>query len=359
MGYEENVRRVTPYVPGEQPAGKVIKLNTNESPYPPSPKVVKALNELNWEDMKKYPEQGGTSLLAAVASYYGVKPENVFAGAGSDDVLALCFLTFFNGGKKILFPDITYSFYDVWASVYGIPYETVPLREDFTIDPEGYKGKENGGIVIANPNAPTSIAEGLDVIEEIVSANPDVMVIVDEAYIDFGGESALPLLKTYDNLMVVQTMSKSRCLAGMRVGFAIGSEKAIKYLDDVKNSVNSYAMNTPSILAGKAAIEDDAYFRETTGKIIATRERVKEELKALGFDFPDSKANFIFASHEGVKEKETRAEFAKRVFETLRSKGIYVRYFNKPRINESLRITVGSDEEMDILLREIKNIINP
>ncbi len=359
MGYEENVRRVTPYVPGEQPSGKVIKLNTNESPYPPSPKVVEVLKETPWEDLKKYPEQGGYSLLSAIAAYYGVRPENVFAGAGSDDVLALSFLTFFNGGKKILFPDITYSFYDVWASVYGIPYETVPLREDFTIDPDDYKGKDNGGIVIANPNAPTSVSAGLDVIEDIISSNPDVMVIVDEAYVDFGGTSALPLLKKYDNLLVVQTMSKSRCLAGMRVGFAIGSEKAIKYLDDVKNSVNSYTMNTASILAGKAAIEDDAYFRETRDRIVATRERVKKEFKDLRFDFPDSRTNFIFASHEGTRENETRAEFAKRAFETLKSKGIYVRYFNKPRINEYLRITVGSDEEMDILISELKEIINP
>lgn len=319
--------------------------------------VEKALRDMDSGLLRKYPELGSGSLISALAGYYGVDEDEVFAGIGSDDVLSLCFLTFFNGSAPVLFPEITYSFYDVWADVYGIPYETVPLRKDFTLDPEAFKGRKNGGIVIANPNAPTGLLESLDVIGDIVSSNPDVMVIVDEAYIDFGGESALPLLKDHENLLVVRTMSKSRSLAGMRIGYAFGNKKAIKFLNDVKYSVNSYTLNTPSILAGKAAIEDEAYFRDTLNKIVNTRERTKQELRALGFEILDSKTNFVFVSHDGVLEGETASDFALRVYETLKEKGIYVRYFKKPGIDRFLRITIGTDEEMDTLYLALKEIM--
>ena len=357
MSYEENVRKVVPYTPGEQPGGKVIKLNTNECPYPPSPEVIKALKEFDHDALRKYPDPVCGELISALASYYGLGEDEVFVGVGSDDVLSMCFLTFFSGKDPILFPDITYSFYDVWAEVYGIPYKTIPLREDFSIDPADYKGIKNGGIVIANPNAPTGVAESLDVIEDIVSANPDVMVIIDEAYIDFGGETTLPLLKKYGNMMVVRTMSKSRALAGMRIGYAFGNKKAIKYLNDVKFSVNSYTMNMPSLKAGAAAIKDDAYFRDTVSKVTATREWTKNELKDLGFTFRDSAANFIFASHEGVLPGESREDMAERIFTFLKEKDIYVRYFNKPRINGYLRISIGTDEEMRVLINALKEII--
>ncbi len=358
MGYEDNVRRVTPYVPGEQPGGNVIKLNTNESPYPPSPMVTEALKGMNCGLLRKYPDINSEPLISAIAEYYGVERNQVFAGVGSDDILSLCFLTYFGGKKPVLFPDITYSFYDVWAEVYGIPYERVPLRKDFSLDPSLYVGRENGGIVIANPNAPTGLAADLSVIEEIVRSNPDVFVIVDEAYIDFGGETALPLLKDYDNLLIVRTMSKSRSLAGMRLGYAMGRKEAIRFLSDVKFSVNSYTLNTPALLAGAAAMKDRAYFEETRDRIIKTREWTKKELKALGFDLPDSSANFVFASHEGVRENETRAGIAKRIFTSLKEKDIYVRYFDKPVLNEYLRISIGTDEEMELLTGELKKILN-
>ena len=269
-------------------------------------------------------------------------------GVGSDDVLSMAFLTFFHGDKPILFPDITYSFYDVWANLYGIPYQTCPLQENWHIDPKEYK-QPNGGVIFPNPNAPTGVMEELDTVEEIIRANQDVVVIVDEAYVDFGGISALPLVEKYDNLLVVQTFSKSRAMAGMRIGFAIGSKKLIGYLKDAKFSFNSYTMNYPSQVIGVEAVKDDAYFKETTGKIIRTRERVKKELSALGFTFPDSRTNFIFASHKEVP--------AEKLFTALRSRDIYVRYWNKPRISNSLRITIGTDEEMDRLLEVLKLLL--
>ena len=356
MSYEDNVRRVVPYTPGEQPGGRVIKLNTNECPYPPSPKVREVLRDLDTDNLRKYPDPTCSELVSAIAEYYGLKDENVFTGVGSDDVLSMCFLTFFNGSDPVLFPDITYSFYDVWASVYGIPYKTVPLRDDFTLDPAPYRQK-NGGIVIANPNAPTGIAADHGVIEEILSSNPGVMVIVDEAYIDFGGESALPLLNDHENLLIVRTLSKSRALAGLRIGYAFGRKKAIKYLNDVKFSVNSYTMNTPSLLAGKAAIEDDGYFKEIRDRVISTREWVKKELRELGFSFGDSSTNFIFASHKGTLPGETEKDLAKRIFVSLKERGIYVRYFDKPLIDGYLRISIGTDEEMREFIRVLGEIM--
>lgn len=349
MQWEENVRKVVPYVAGEQPnRPNMIKLNTNECPYPPAPCVEKLAENLDCSALRLYPDSKTTPLVDALAEYYHVKPEQVFVGVGSDDVLSMAFMTFFNSGRPILFPDVTYSFYDVWAELYRIPYKTCALDENWHICPEDYR-QPNGGIIFPNPNAPTGVFESLEVVEEIVAANRDVVVIVDEAYVDFGGQSALPLLEKYDNLLVVQTFSKSRAMAGLRIGFCIGNEKLISYLNDVKFSFNSYTMNLPAQVLGVEAVRDDAYFKETTAKIIATRERVKRELKELGFDFPDSRANFIFASHERVPAEE--------LFQALREADIYVRYWNKPRINNSLRITVGTDEQMDCLTDFLRNYL--
>ena len=350
MSWEENVRRVVPYVAGEQPKKtNMIKLNTNECPYPPAPGVEKLAAELDCDVLRLYPDSNTTPLVNALAEYYHVKPSQIFVGVGSDDVLSMAFMTFFNSEKPILFPDVTYSFYDVWADLYRIPYKTCALTEDWHIRPEDY-AQPNGGVIFPNPNAPTGLLENPETVEQIIAANRDVVVIVDEAYIDFGGVSALPLLEKYDNLLIVQTFSKSRAMAGMRIGFCIGSEKLIGYLNDVKFSFNSYTMNYPSQILGVEAVRDDAYFKKTTAKIIATRERVKKEMRELGFSFPDSKANFIFASHDKVP--------AEQIFRALREADIYVRYWNKPRIQNCLRITIGTDEEMDKLLAFLKNYLS-
>ncbi|MBQ9443918.1 MAG: histidinol-phosphate transaminase [Lachnospiraceae bacterium] len=348
MSLEDNIRKVVPYIPGEQPRNKVLKLNTNECPYPPSPKVLKAMHSFDWKGLRLYPDPVMSDLIDSIASYYGVKPTEVFAGTGSDDVLSMCFLTFFAGDKPVLFPDITYSFYDVWAEVYRIPYITKELDKDFRIRAEDYMG-ENGGIVIANPNAPTGISSGRDLLEEIIKNNRDSVVVVDEAYIDFGGESVLPLIEDYDNLIVVRTMSKSRALAGMRIGYCFGCEKLIKYLNDVKYSVNSYTLNSPSIAAGKAAVEDEEYFREIVGKTVATRQKTAEELKELGWDVLPSDTNFLFASPPAGYDAGT-------IFEELKNRGIYVRHFNKKRITDHLRISMGTDEQMSIFISTIKEL---
>ena len=349
MSWESNVRKVVPYVPGEQPKGeRLIKLNTNECPYPPSPKVMEAMERISINSLRLYPDPAVIELRQALANYYNVGLEQVFVGVGSDDVIANAFLTFFNSEKPILFPDITYSFYDVWAELFGISYERVPLDEEFSIKAEDYK-RENGGIIFPNPNAPTGILEDLTVVEEILEANPDVVVIVDEAYIDFGGRSALELLDKYENLLVIQTFSKSRAMAGMRIGYAIGNEKLINYLNDVKFSFNSYTMNQTSIAMGVACVEDDDYFKEIVGKVINTRERVKKELEGMGFSFPDSKSNFIFAAHKEIPAQE--------LFEACKKEQIYVRYFKKPRIDNYLRISIGTEEEMDELLRFLRMYI--
>ena len=349
MSWENNIRRVVPYTPGEQPKQQnIIKLNTNENPYPPAPGVREVLTQFDTDLLRKYPDPNAQVLVDAIAENYGVNPKQVFVGVGSDDVLSMAFMTFFNSDKPVLFPDVTYSFYDVWADVYRIPYKQIPLTEDFRIDPDDYR-QENGGIIFPNPNAPTGVLESLELIEEILKANPDSIVIVDEAYIDFGGQSALPLLEKYENLLVVQTFSKSRSMAGIRIGFAIGSEKLIGYMNDVKFSVNSYTMNHLTIQCGAQAIRDDAYFREMTGRIIATRENAKKRLTALGFTFPDSMSNFIFASHQSAD--------AGKIFEALKSRGIFVRYWNKPRIRNSLRITIGTDAEMEQLYAALTEIL--
>ncbi len=348
--WENNVRKVTPYTPGEQPKIRnIIKLNTNENPYPPSPLVKQAIEGIGDDLLRRYPDPASSMLVDAIAGRYGVEPEQVFVGVGSDDVLAMSFLTFFASGREILFPEITYSFYDVWADLFRIPYETKKLDAEFRIVNRDYYG-ENGGIVFPNPNAPTGVLKRLDEIEEIIARNRDVVVIIDEAYIDFsdghdGGippQSALHLVDRYDNLLVVQTFSKSRSLAGMRIGYAIGSAKLIRYLNDAKYSFNSYTMNQTSIAAGVAAIEDQAYYAECLQKVRDTRKRTQSALAALGFCFHPSQANFLFVTHPDVKAKD--------LFSALRQAGIIVRYFDKPGIDNYLRITIGTDEEMDALL---------
>ena len=342
QNWENNIRRVVPYVPGEQPKLKdIVKLNTNENPYPPSPKVTEALEVLDTADLRLYPDPSCEVLVHAIAAYYGLSDEQVFVGVGSDDVLAMAFMTCFNSEKPLLFPDITYSFYDVWADMLRIPYEQIPLTEDFTIRKEDYY-RENGGIIFPNPNAPTGVELGQNDIEDIVSHNPDSIVIVDEAYVDFGAVSALPLIEKYDNVLVVQTFSKSRSLAGMRIGFAMGSKKLIAYINAVKYSFNSYTMDRTALAAGTASIEDKTYFEQSTAKVIAVREWTKEQLKKLGFVFGDSKANFIFAAHPKYPAKE--------LFAALREAHIIVRYFDKPRIDNYLRITIGTQEEMQRLI---------
>lgn len=340
--WEKNVRKVVPYVPGEQPQrSNMIKLNTNENPYPPAPGVERAIREFGSECLRLYPDPEASKLTEVLAEYYGVKKEQVFVGVGSDDVLNLLFLTFFNSDKPVLFPDITYSFYDVWAKLYNIPFKQPPLDGDFRIKREDYFG-ENGGIVIANPNAPTSIAEPVEFIEDILRHNRDVIVVIDEAYVDFGGESALPLVEKYDNLLVVQTFSKSRSMAGMRIGYAIGNPELIKALNDVKYSINSYTMNQTSLYYGVEAVRDEKYFRETLKKITDTREWTKKELERLGFSCLDSSSNFLFVTHSKWPAKE--------IFEKLKQADIFVRYFNKPRIDNYLRITIGTVEEMEALI---------
>lgn len=347
--WENNIRKVVPYTPGEQPKGdNIIKLNTNENPYPPSPGVAKVLNNLLAKELKLYPDPTAYNLVKAIANYNHLNLDQVFVGVGSDDVLAMAFLSFFNSKKPILFPDITYSFYDVWANLFHIPYEQPELNENFRIVKEDYY-KENGGIIIANPNAPTSIYEDLDFIRDILEHNQKSVIIIDEAYIDFGGQSAIELIKDYDNLLVVQTFSKSRSMAGMRIGYAMGSKKLIEALNQVKYSFNSYTLNLPSILCGVESIEDEKYFMESIKRIIDTREKTMVELKDLGFTFLKSKTNFIYAKHEKIT--------GLKLYEMLRKNNIYVRHFNKPKINDYIRITIGTDEEMDVLLKHLREMI--
>lgn len=348
MSYKDNIKKVTPYVPGEQPAGDVVKLNTNESPFPPSMNVAMAIASIDYDALRKYPDPDATVLVQAIADYYKVDEEQVFVGVGSDDVLAMAFQTFFNSDKPILFPDITYSFYKVWAALYDIPYEEIPLKDDFTIDASDYK-KENGGVIFANPNAPTGVELALNEVEEIIKANPDSVVIVDEAYIDFGNASALSLADKYENLLVVRTFSKSRALAGMRVGYAIGSAKLIKALKDVKFSTNSYTLNLAAIRAGVAALGDDEYFDTIISQIKDTREDTKRKLEQMGFECLKSSANFLFVKHEDIPAKD--------IFEKLREKDIYVRYFELPRIDEYLRITIGTNEQMNSLMLALEEIV--
>lgn len=347
--FEKNIRKVEPYVPGEQPQHKVIKLNTNENPYPPAPGVKEALLRMDFNRMRLYPDPTAGSLVHTLAEYYGVNDDQVFVGVGSDDVLAMCFLTFFNSEKPILFPDVTYSFYKVWAELYRIPYQCPALDEDFRMVKADYY-KENGGIIFPNPNAPTAIYEELEFVEDILEHNQDVIVIVDEAYIDFAGKSAIELVDKYENLIVVQTFSKSRSMAGMRIGYAISNPTLIKYLNDAKYSFNSYTMNQTSLVCGVESVKDKEYFEEQVKKIVETREWVKKELEVLGFEFTDSKTNFIFATHPKY--------VAKKMFEALKKENIYVRFFGGERTKDYLRITVGTREEMEALVSFLKEYID-
>ena len=348
--WEKNIRMVEPYVPGEQPKEEnIIKLNTNENPYGPSPRVQKLMSEMNPEEFKKYPDPTAAELVNALAEYHNVDPSQVFVGVGSDDVLAMCFMTFFNSDKEILFPDITYSFYPVWAEMLRIPYRKIEVKEDFTIDLEDYDIR-NGGIVFPNPNAPTSILLGKDKIIKLLDNNKDSIVIVDEAYIDFApeGSSMIDMIGKYDNLIVVRTFSKSRSMAGMRIGYAVASPRLIKYINDVKYSYNSYTLNTPSIKFGKASVEDEEYFRKTVAEVVKTREWFRDELLKLGFTVPDSSANFVFAAPKDGN--------AKRIFESAREHGIYFRYFNSPGIDRYLRITIGLKKDMEKVIDFLKDI---
>lgn len=348
--WKNNVRNVIPYTPGEQPKKKVIKLNTNENPYPPSPLVGKAISDVSMDSLRKYPDPNCSSLISAIAKYHGFDDENIFVGVGSDDVLAMSFLTFFNSDRPIFFPDITYSFYDVWADLFRIPYETKALDEDFKIVASDY-ASDCGGIVIPNPNAPTGVAEPVEFFEKIISAHPECVVIIDEAYVDFGSESCIDLVRKYDNVLVVRTFSKSRSMAGSRIGYAVGSKELIKYLSDCKFSFNSYTMDTVTLAAGVASLEDDEYFKARLADVISTREWTKGQLEKLGFSFPDSKSNFIFAKHSSIPASD--------IFEELKKRDIYVRYFSKPeRISNYLRISIGTEDEMQQLINTLKEITN-
>ena len=336
-------------MPGQQPQRKVIKLNTNENPYAPAPGVTKALEEMNTDRLRLYPDPTAAPLVNALADFYHVNPDQVFVGVGSDDVLSMCFLTFFNSEKPIFFPDITYSFYKVWADLYRIPYECQKLEENFKIIKEDYY-KENGGVIFPNPNAPTGLYEDLVDVEDIIAHNQDVIVIVDEAYVDFAGRSAMELIDKYENLIIVQTFSKARSMAGMRIGYAISNPTLIKYLNDAKYSFNSYTMNQTSLVCGVEAVKDKAYFEECVNKIIETREWAKEELKNLGFHCLDSKSNFIFAMHPDYDAKE--------LFEALKENDIYVRFWGSERIEQYMRITVGTREEMEAMFAFLKKYMN-
>ena len=347
--WRDNLRTIEPYVPGEQPnLPDMVKLNTNENPYPPSPKVVETLKNFDCDSLRLYPDPNSQVLADALANCYGLQSDQVFLGVGSDDVLAIAFMTFFNSKKPILFPDITYSFYDVWAELFQIPYERPALDDHFDLIPEDYY-KENGGVVIANPNAPTGVLQSLDFLRDVIEHNRDVVVIIDEAYADFSGSSALELTKEYDNVLIVQTYSKSRSLAGMRIGDAMGHPELIRAMNDVRYSYNSYPMTRLSVALGAAALEDEAYFRETVAKVIETREWTKKELKRLGFSFRDSQTNFIFATHEIVP--------AQTIFDVLREKHIFVRHFGQKRIENYLRISIGTQAEMERFIRETEQII--
>lgn len=346
----KNLRDIEPYVPGEQSMEKnIVKINANENPYPPSPEAIKAINEFDCNRLRFYPDANALEFKKALAEFYGVSVENVFLGNGSDDVLALSFQAFFNSDKPIAYPDITYSFYPVWCRLFNIPYKNYPLDDNFRINPEDYK-EQNGGVVIPNPNAPTSIGEGREFIERIMEYNKDSVVIIDEAYIDFGGYSSVELTKKYENLLITGTFSKSRSLAGMRIGYAIGSKTLISVLEAVKNSYNSYTLNSVSMAAGTAAIKDRAYFESTVSKVIATRQRVAEELRALGFTVLNSQTNFLFATHNAISIKD--------YFEWLKAQKVFIRYFNLPRINNYVRITIGTDDEMNVFLNKTKEYIN-
>lgn len=348
--WSQVVSELEPYVPGEQPQiDGLIKLNTNESPYPPSPKVLDVMTQDAVERLRLYPDPNSLKLKNTLGRYYRVNANQVFVGNGSDEVLALLFMAFFQKPEPLLFPDISYSFYPVYCKLFGINFKTIPLRDDYTINFADYATNlagKNGGIIFPNPNAPTAIAKPLADIEALLQANTESVVVVDEAYIDFGAETAIALVDRYPNLLVVQTLSKSRSLAGLRVGFAIGHQDLITALDRVKNSFNSYPLDRIAEMATIAAFEDDTYFKSCRDKIIATRAWTQAELEKLGFNVLPSHANFVFAEPVGRSAEE--------VAQYLRANKILVRYFNKPRISQFLRITIGTDTEMKKMIDVLK-----
>ena len=336
------IRDMIPYTPGEQPRDrKFIKLNTNENPYPPSEQAIKAMREAVGADLRLYPDPECTQLRAAAADCWGVKPEQVFCGNGSDEILAFCFQAFFDPGRPVVFPKITYSFYPVYTDYFGLDRREVPMNPDFS-DPVELLCGNNGGVVLANPNAPTGIAVGLDVVEKLLQANPDVVVIVDEAYVDFGAHSAVGLIDRYPNLLVAQTLSKSRSLAGLRVGFALGQENLIAALRCVRDSINSYTVDRVAQAGAAAALADRAYFDQTRQKVMNTRAWTARELEKLNFTVCPSQSNFIFARHPERPGKE--------IFDHLRQEGILVRRWDIPEIRDWLRISIGTDEEMQALI---------
>ncbi len=345
---------LTPYVPGEQPKiANLIKLNTNECPFPPSPRVLAAINAELGDDaarLRLYPDPNADLLKTAIARTHGVTTQQIFVGNGSDEVLAHIFMALLKHEQPILFPDITYSFYPVYCGLYGVEHRSVLLADDFSIDPADYCGQPNGGIIFPNPNAPTGRLLALDAIEHILKANPDSVVVVDEAYVDFGGESAIPLVDRYDNLLVVHTLSKSRALAGLRVGFAVGHPALIEALERVKNSFNSYPLDRLAIVGAVAAMEDTAYFAQCCATVIATRETLTAELRALGFEVLPSTANFVFARHP---QRDAAA-----LAQALRERSIIVRHFKLPRIDQFLRITVGTDGECKALTEALAQILS-
>lgn len=346
--WSNRIQGITPYTPGEQPKNRTfVKLNTNENPYPPSPKAVEAIRAEAGERLRLYPDPEGAELIQALARRTGLNERQIFVGNGSDEVLAFAFQAFFDVGSTIVFPDITYSFYPVYANLFGIHCRTIPLNGDFTLPVQPFLG-DNDGVVIANPNAPTGIELSQERICRILEGNPDKVVIVDEAYVDFGGTSALPLIDRYPNLLVVQTASKSRALAGLRVGFAFGSANLIAGLNCVKNSINSYTLDRLAIVGAAASVADEDYFQTQRRRVMETRERTATRLEELGFTVLPSKTNFIFVSHPSVP--------AQALFAGLRERGILVRYFAQPRIDNFLRITIGTDGDMDCLVEALAEL---
>ncbi|WP_297429756.1 histidinol-phosphate transaminase [Clostridium sp.] len=347
--WSEITKNIEPYVPGEQPKDrKYIKLNTNENPYPPSPKVIEAIKQTAEENLQLYPDPNCDELRSTVADYYNLSPNQIFVGNGSDEVLAFSFMAFFNKNNPILIPDITYSFYEVYVKLFNLKKILIPVDDNFDFSVESFC-TANGGIVIANPNAPTTKYLSVESLKKIIEYNLESVVIIDEAYVDFGGESMIKFINDYPNLLIIQTLSKSRALAGLRVGFAFGHKDLIEGLNRIKNSINSYTLDRLSLAGAKASFEDDAYFQNIGLKVIDTREKVIPNLKKLGFKVLESKANFLFVSHNTIE--------AKILFKELRNKGILVRYFNKPKIDNYLRISIGTQEEMEVLLEKLREII--
>ncbi len=347
--WSDLVAQLSPYVPGEQPKiANLVKLNTNENPYPPSPRVVEAIRAATGDALRLYPDPTSEALRRAIATHHGLQPSQVFAGNGSDEVLAHAFLGLLKHPQPLLFPDISYSFYPVYCGLYGIAHRTVPLDDGLAIRVDDYL-QPCGGIILPNPNAPTGRALPAADIERLLAAHPDTPVVVDEAYVDFGGETVIPLIHRYPNLLVVQTLSKSRSLAGLRVGFAAGHADLIEALVRVKDSFNSYPVDRLASAGAVAAYEDVAYFEKTRQAVIATRERTSAALRALGFEVLPSAANFVFARHPGHDGGALQR--------ALRERGVLVRHFARPRIDQYLRISIGTDAESDALLAALRGIV--